>query len=84
MLQRWLIDFYRLPGVASAYNVDDCKRGYLGRHGTNIVPSSTTHSDNDSAMTNIRWLSVKGGRAQYAASSYQWPVCWTAKHSYII
>ncbi|KAL3163163.1 hypothetical protein ABBQ32_009571 [Trebouxia sp. C0010 RCD-2024] len=37
-LQRWLMDFYQLPGVADASNIDHCKKGYFGRHGTNIVP----------------------------------------------
>ena len=37
-LQRWMLDFYSLPGVAAASNMDHCKKGYFGRHGTNIVP----------------------------------------------
>ncbi|KAA6429496.1 MAG: hypothetical protein FRX49_00888 [Trebouxia sp. A1-2] len=37
-LQRWMMDFYSLPGVAEASNIDHCKKGYFGRHGNNIVP----------------------------------------------
>lgn len=37
-LQRWMLDFYELPGVKEASNIDHCKKGYFGRSGNNIVP----------------------------------------------
>lgn len=37
-VQRWMMDFYSLPGVAEASSIDHCKKGYFGRHGNNIVP----------------------------------------------
>eukprot|EP00850_Spirogloea_muscicola_P015292 SM000116S24213 [mRNA] locus=s116:98365:101727:+ [translate_table: standard] len=37
-LQRWLMDFYDLPGVKEACNIRHCKAGYFGRSGNNIVP----------------------------------------------
>ena len=33
-----MMNFYQLPGVAEASSIDHCKKGYFGRHGTNIVP----------------------------------------------
>ena len=37
-LQQWMMDFYQLPGVAKASNMDHCRKGYFGRHGNNIIP----------------------------------------------
>lgn len=37
-LQRWMLDFYELPGVKEASNIDHCKKGYFGRSGNNLVP----------------------------------------------
>ena len=33
-----MMDVYMLPGVADASCLSHCKKGYFGRHGTNIVP----------------------------------------------
>eukprot|EP00897_Mesotaenium_endlicherianum_P003375 jgi/Mesen1/3065/ME000018S02373 len=37
-LQRWMMDFYNLPGVKAASDIEHCKKGYFGAAGNKIVP----------------------------------------------
>jgi len=37
-LSRWRRDFFLLPGVNEASNLDQCKKGYFGRTGNGFVP----------------------------------------------
>ncbi len=37
-LSRWVRDFWALDGVVAASDLEQCKQGYFGRHGDELVP----------------------------------------------